>query len=77
MARFEGEIAKIITGKFLNGDEISITLEEDEKLKLFFARKLYENEVKYVNSALMDEAKAGFAFRDKERVALPQIPDEG
>ncbi len=37
MARFEGEIAQIITGKFLNGDEISITLEEDERLKLFFA----------------------------------------
>lgn len=37
MARFENEAAQIITGKFLNGDEISITLEEDEKLKLFFA----------------------------------------
>lgn len=37
MARFEGEAAQIITGKFLKGDEISLTLEEDEKLKLFFA----------------------------------------
>lgn len=37
MARFEGEVSQIITGKFLSKDEISITLEEDEKLKIFFA----------------------------------------
>lgn len=37
LARFEGEVSKIITGKFLDKDEISITLEEDEKLKIFFA----------------------------------------
>lgn len=37
MACFESEISRIITGRFLNRDEIAITLEEDEKLKLFFA----------------------------------------
>lgn len=35
MARFESEASRIITGKFLGRDEITITLEEDEKLKLF------------------------------------------
>lgn len=37
MARFESEVAKIITERFLDENEISITLDEDEKLKLFFA----------------------------------------
>ncbi|MCM1193828.1 MAG: DUF4238 domain-containing protein [Butyrivibrio sp.] len=37
MARFEGEVSQLITGKFLKQDEIKITLEEDEKLKIFFA----------------------------------------
>lgn len=37
MARFESEVAHIITERFLNKDEISITLDEDKKLKLFFA----------------------------------------
>lgn len=37
MAQFESEAAKIITGRFLKEDEISISLEEDERLKLFFA----------------------------------------
>ena len=37
MARFESEAAQIITKRFLSENEISITLDEDEKLKLFFA----------------------------------------
>lgn len=37
MARFESEVAQIITKRFLDKNEISITLDEDEKLKLFFA----------------------------------------
>lgn len=37
MARFESEVAQIITERFLNEDDIAITLAEDEKLKLFFA----------------------------------------
>ena len=37
MARFENEVAQIITKRFLDENDISITLDEDEKLKLFFA----------------------------------------
>lgn len=37
LARFEGEVSKIITGKFLKEDEIELSFEEDDKLKLFFA----------------------------------------
>ena len=37
LARFESEVSRIITEKFLKENEIVITLEEDEKLKLFFA----------------------------------------
>ena len=45
MARFENEASQIITGKFLSKDEISITLEEDEKLKLFFAIMSFRSSV--------------------------------
>lgn len=37
MACFESEVAQIIANKFLGENEISLTLEEDEKLKIFFA----------------------------------------
>lgn len=37
MAKFESEVSQIINGRFLNGDEIMMTLDEDTKLKLFFA----------------------------------------
>lgn len=37
LARYEEEVSQIIKGEFLDKDEISITLEEDEKLKVFFA----------------------------------------
>ena len=46
----------------LNLDRNSITIR---------TRKIYENEVRYVNSVLMDEAQEGIAFRDKDRVMLP------
>lgn len=37
LARFENEVSKIIKEKFLVGNKVIITREEDEKLKLFFA----------------------------------------
>lgn len=37
MACFEREVSQIIKKGFLNKDEVSITLEEDEILKIFFA----------------------------------------
>lgn len=45
MARFESEVAPIITERFLNKDEISITLDEDEKLKLFFAIMAFRSKI--------------------------------
>lgn len=49
---FENEISKIIKSKFLKGDKITLNMEEDAKLRLFFAimgfrtnkcRELFEN----------------------------------
>lgn len=37
LAKYENEISQILKEKFLKGEEIVLTLEEDEKLKLFFA----------------------------------------
>lgn len=37
LSRFENEISRIIKEKFLNDSEIVLSVEEDEKLKLFFA----------------------------------------
>lgn len=37
LARFESETAKIIAERFLKRDEIVLTVDEDERLKLFFA----------------------------------------
>lgn len=34
---FENEVSKIIKSKFLNGDKITLSVEEDTKLRLFFA----------------------------------------
>lgn len=45
MACFENEIAQIITGKFLNENELSITLDEDEKLKVFFAVMAFRSKI--------------------------------
>ncbi len=36
-ARFENEISRIIKSKFLDGDSITLNMEEDAKLRLFFA----------------------------------------
>ena len=44
MACFEGEISQIIKREFLNGDEASITREEDERLKIFLAIMAFRSE---------------------------------
>lgn len=46
-------------------------LSPDKKSIVIHTRKLYDHEVRYVNSMLMDEAREGFAFRDKDRVVFP------
>ncbi len=45
MSRFESEVAKIIRERFLTKDEISITRDEDEKLKLFFAIMAFRSKI--------------------------------
>lgn len=45
MARFESEVAQIIIKRFLYENEISITLDEDEKLKLFFAIMAFRSKI--------------------------------
>lgn len=37
LAVFENEVSRIIKDKFLSGRDIILTLQEDQKLKLFFA----------------------------------------
>ncbi len=60
MARFESETAKIIAEKVLKKDEIILTVDEDERLKLFFAimalrskstSKMFSTEVSGKNKA--------------------------
>ncbi len=45
MARFESEVAQIIIKRFLYENEILITLDEDEKLKLFFAIMAFRSKI--------------------------------
>lgn len=45
IARFESEVAQIIAKKFLDENEISISLDEDEKLKLFFAIMAFRSKI--------------------------------
>lgn len=37
LARFENEISQIINGRFLNDKEITLTFDEEERLRIFFA----------------------------------------
>lgn len=45
LACFESQVSQIITEKFLYEDKISITLEEDEKLRLFFAIMAFRSKI--------------------------------
>lgn len=46
MAHFEGEVAQIIPERFLNKNEISITFDKDERLKLNHNKKIITIHVK-------------------------------
>lgn len=64
MACFESEVAQIITKGFLNENDISITLDEDEKLKLFFAIMAFRSKItsdKFGNEA-SDESKVFYSM---------------
>ncbi len=67
MAQFESEAAKIITGRFLKEDEISISLEEDERLKLFFAIMGFRSKLtsKTFSAETSDENKVFYSTYQK------------
>lgn len=46
------------------------TLNPSKKMITFHVKKMYENDVRYVNSTLIKEACEGFAFQNKNRVAI-------
>ena len=68
MARFENEASQIITGRFLDKDELSITLEEDEKLKLFFAIMSFRSKItsNKFGAEASDENKAFYSRYQKD-----------
>ncbi len=43
LAKYEGEIASLFKAKIYSGDNITLTVEEEEKLKLFIAIMKYRN----------------------------------
>lgn len=45
-------------------------LSTNKRIIKIHVKKMYENEVRYVNSVLIKEAYEGFAFRNKDRVNL-------
>ena len=59
LARYEGEIAKIIDNKFGASDRIVLTVEEESKLKLFFAIMGFRsaNTKDLFGDNLLDESK--------------------
>ena len=67
LAKFEGEIAKLLKEKFYKGNEISLTFEEEDKLKLFIAIMMYRNA--QANKVFSD--KAPEEFKEKMKEFLP------
>lgn len=67
MARFESEVAQIIKERFLNENEISITLDEDEKLKLFFAIMAFRSKITSDNFGIgaSNESKTFYSVYQK------------
>lgn len=67
MARFESEVAKIIAERFLNENEIPITRDEDEKLKLFFAIMAFRSKITSDKFGIgaSDESKAFYSMYQK------------
>ncbi len=67
LARFESEISKIITERFLKKDEIIITLEEDEKIKLFFAIMAFRSKItsNKFGTGASDECKEFYSVYQK------------
>lgn len=67
IARFESEVSRIITEKFLKETEISITLEENEKLKLFFALMGFRSKItsNAFGDGVSEESKAFYSWYQK------------
>lgn len=64
LARFEGEISHIIKDKFLQENDISIIIEEDEKLKLFFSIMGFraKSTSKQFGTEASDDSKVFYSF---------------
>lgn len=67
MARFESEVAQIITERFLDENDITLTLDEDEKLKLFFAIMGFRSKITSDNFGIgaSDESKTFYSANQK------------
>ena len=67
MARFESEVAKIMAERFLNENEIPLTWDEDEKLKLFFAIMAFRSKITSDKFGIgaSDESKAFYSMYQK------------
>ena len=67
MARFENETAKIIAERFLKRDEILLTVDEDERLKLFFAIMAFrsKNASKMFGAEASEKNKAFYSTYQK------------
>lgn len=67
LARFESEVAQIITERFLNENQISITLDEDEKLKIFFAIMAFRSKITSDNFGIgaTNESKTFYSVYQK------------
>lgn len=68
LARFECEVSKIIKERFLNENEIVITLEENDKLLLFFALMGFrsKNTRNSFGDRASEETKALYSYYQKD-----------
>lgn len=68
LAKYECEVSKIIKERFLNDEDIYLTLEEDEKLKLFFAIMEFRNENTnhLFGDQMTEESKAFYSKYQKD-----------
>ncbi len=67
LARFENEISQIITKKFLHNNEITISLKDDEKIKLFFAVMAFRSNGtrRFFTSKMSEESRAFYSTYQK------------
>lgn len=72
MARFESETAKIIAEKFLKRDEIVLIVDEDERLKVFFAIMAFRSKStsKMFSAEASEKNKAFYSTYQKTAISM-------